>query len=379
MNEELRQKVVKQFEKLSLQYNRELQETVSFTAKLCQTPISLITLLDKDTQWIKVKKGLNIDRIPRELSFCTHVIERKSLLIINDTHKDACFNKHPFVIGDPLVRFYAGAPLITYNGHCVGTLCVMDYKPHVLTSQQKLIFKILAKHTISFMELKLRLEQLDKSLTNLKQIRDYKAGDEIKLRSMFESLTDSYFLFGKAGEIIDFNRAAYDFVKDTYDVRLTYGRSMTDFLTLSYRETFSVNYRKALSGAGAHLERLADYGSKGKVWWDSVFTPVRNDTGEIVGVSHVARNINDRKLIEKQIIEKNRLLLKVAEIQSHDYRGPVATILGLMNLIKEDDYVASKEYLVMLNTAVEKLDEKIHEVVNIVDGPIVSKRKTRLL
>jgi PAS domain S-box-containing protein len=379
MNEELRQKVVKQFEKLNLQYDRELQETVSFAAKLCQTPVSLITLLDKDTQWVKLKKGLNIDRIPRELSFCTNVIKRKSLFIINDTHQETRFSNHPFVIGDPKVRFYAGAPLITHDGHCVGTLCVMDYKPRALTSQQKLVFKILAKHTISVMELKLSFEQLDNSLANLKQIRDHKAGDEIKLRSMFESLTDAYFLFGKAGEIKDFNRAAYDFVKDTYAVRLTYGRTMTDFLTHSYQETFSVNYRKALSGTGAHLERFADYGSKGTVWWDCVFTPVRNDNGEIVGVSYVARNINDRKLIEENIIEKNRLLLKVAEIQSHDYRGPVATILGLMGLIKADDYVASKEYLIMLETAVKKLDEKIHEVVNIVNDPIVSKEKARLL
>jgi len=229
------------------------------------------------------------------------------------------------------------------------------------------------------MELKLSLDQLDKSLTSLKQVRDYKADDEIKLRSMFESLTDAYFLFGKAGEIKDFNRAAYEFVKDTYDVRLTYGRTMTDFLTLPYRETFSLNYRKALRGTGAHLEKLADYGLKGKVWWDCVFTPVRNDHDEIIGVSYVTRNISDRKLIEGQIIEKNRLLLKVAEIQSHDYRGPVATILGLMNLIKEDSYVASKEYLVMLEKAIKKLDEKIHDVMNIVNDPIVSELNESLL
>jgi len=378
MNEELRQKAVKQFEKLNLQYNQELQQTVALAAKLCQTPISLITLVDKDTQWIKVKKGLKIDRVPKELAFCTHVIKRKSLLIINDTRQNSCFSEHPFVTGDPNVRFYAGAPLITHDGHCIGTLCVLDYKPGTLTSQQKLIFRILAKHAIDVMELKLSLDQLDKSLASLKQVRAYKAADEIKLRSMFQSLTDAYFLFGTDGEIIDFNRAAYDFIKYTYDERLTYGRTMADFLTLPYRETFAINYRNALSGTGVYLETLADYGSKGKVWWDCVFTPVRNDRDEIIGVSYVARNINERKLIEEQIMEKNRLLLKVAEIQSHDYRGPVATILGLMSIIKEDNYVASKEYLLMLETAVKKLDEKIHEVVAIVSNPILSSKQAML-
>jgi len=111
------------------------------------------------------------------------------------------------------------------------------------------------------------------------------------------------------------------------------------------------------------LERLADYGPKGSIWWDCVFEPVKNEQGEIIGVSYVSRNINDRKFDEEKIKEQNRLLTRVAEIQSHDYRGPVASILGLMNLIEEDDYNASKEYLVMLQGAVKKLDEKIKEVV----------------
>jgi len=221
--------------------------------------------------------------------------------------------------------------------------------------------------TGDFTELKLILEQLDKSMGDLKKIREYKTDNEVKLRSMFESLADAYFLFGKDAEIIDFNKAAYDFVKDKYGEGLTCGRSMTDFLMPDYRKTFHAHYRKALGGAYTHLERLGDYGQKGTIWWDCVFEPVRNDNGEIIGVSYVSRNINDRKLNEERILEQNRSLSRVAEIQSHDYRGPVATILGLMALIRGDDYVASKEYLMMLNTAVEQLDEKIHDVVNIVN------------
>jgi len=364
----LRQNVVKQFERLNLQHNHELRQTVSFAAKLCQAPISLITLLDKDTQWIKVKKGLEMDsdHVPRELSFCTKLINRKNLLIIDDTQLNKRFNAHPSVTAAPRIRFYAGAPLITQDGHCIGTLCVMDYKPHTLTGQQKLMFKILSKHAISVMELKLSLDQLDKSLTSLKQIREYKTGNEIKLRSMFESLTDSYFLLGEEGEIIDFNRAAYSFVKDKYDERLSYGRKMIDFLTPAYQATFRLHYSRALKGTGTQLERLADYGSKGTIWWDCVFEPVRNDNGDVIGVTYVIRNINESKLHEKMIIDQNHLLTRIAQIQSHDYRGPVATILGLMNLIREDNYVASREYLIMLNEATEKLDEKIHKVVDIV-------------
>jgi len=220
--------------------------------------------------------------------------------------------------------------------------------------------------TGDFTELKLSLDQLDKSMGDLKQIRQYKVDNEVKLRSMFESLSDAYFLFGKEAEIIDFNKAAYDFVKDKYDEGLTCGRAMADFLTPEYQETFNIRYQDALNGVYSHVERLGDYGPKGTIWWDCAFEPVRNDIGEIIGVSYVSRNINDRKLYQEKILEQNRLLSRVAEIQSHDYRGPVATILGLMNLIRDDGYVASKEYLMMLDSAVKQLDGKIHEVVNIV-------------
>ena len=368
MDEQLRQNVVKQFERLNLQHNPELRQVVSFAANLCQTPISLITLIDKNTQWIKVKKGINrnIDRMPRELSFCTQFIKRKNLLIIDDTQLDKRFNTHPSVTAAPRIRFYAGAPLITQDGHCIGSLCVMDYKPHTLTAQEKLMFKILSKHAISVMELKLSLDQLDKSLTSLKQMREHKAGNEIKLRSMFESLTDSYFLLGEEGEIIDFNRAAYSFVKNKYDEPLSNGRKMIDFLTPAFHAAFALHYSRALKGTSMQLERLADYGRKGTIWWNCVFEPVRNDNGDIIGVTYVIRNINDSKLHEKTIIDQNHLLTRIAQIQSHDYRGPVASILGLMNLIKEDDYVASREELIMLNEATERLDEKIHEVVDMV-------------
>ena len=367
MRKELRQNVVKQFERLNLQHNADLQQTVSFAAKLCGAPISLITLLDKDTQRIQVKKGpgFNTEDLGWELSFGINVVKRKSLLIIDDMQRKS-FDTHSGGINTSRVRFYAGAPLITQDDHCIGTLCVMDYKPHTLSGEQKFMFKILSKHAISVMELKLSLEQLNKSLTSLKQIREYKTSDEVKLRSMFESLTDSYFLLGQEGEIIDFNRSAYRFVEDKYDEPLSYGRKMIDFLTPSFHAAFMLHYSRALRGTSMQLERLADYGCKGKIWWDCVFEPVRTDNGDIIGVTYVIRNINDSKLHEKMILDQNHLLTRIAEIQSHDYRGPVATILGLMNLIKEDDYMASREYLIMLKDATEKLDEKIHEVVDIV-------------
>ncbi len=366
-DEDRRVSVVKQFEKLDLEFNKELQNTVAYASKLCNAPYSSITLIDKDTQWIKVKKGINFDQTPRELAFCNQTIKGKQPLVIPDTKMDKRFSDHPHVTGKLKIRFYAGAPLITDEGHRIGTLCVMDHKPHILTIQQKLILKILSKHAITIMEMKLNINRLDRSFVDIKRLRESNSKNEITLRSMFESLTDAYFLFGPKGEVIDFNRAAYDFINDKYNIQLSYGCPMSDFLVETYKSTFNFNFKKALAGEKMQLERLADYGSKGKIWWDCVFEPVRNNLGVITGISYIARDITEKKLNIEMIIERNDLLSRIAEIQSHDYRGPVATILGLMSLIKDDNYVASKEYLMMMNETVMLLDEKIKEVISISD------------
>jgi len=366
--EKLRVEVVKQFQQLDLEIDQELQQIVAQAALVCNVPVSSITLLDEDTQYLKVKVGLAIDRTERKLSFCTHAIKSDQLLIVADMEQDKRFHHHPLVTGGPKLKFYAGAPLITAQGFALGTLCVLDFKPQVLNEQQKLILTILSKHVVSIMELKLSIIKLDKNFLELQKERKQRITNEIKLRSMFESFSDAYYLWGKNGEIIDFNRAAYEVIKEKYGKALAYGDTIMDFLS-PYTDQFINNYNEALTGKRVQNERLADYGRKGIIWWECVFEPVYDADQIITGVSYVTRDITERKLNMVKIGEQNDLLVQIAEIQSHDYRAPVASIMGLMNLIIEDGFVASKDYLMMLNISVNQLDEKIREVVNLVNDP----------
>jgi len=366
-NEAARLQMVKQFDRLNLQYNQQLQYMVTFAARIFRTPIASITLIDDDIQWIKISKGFHTEQTPRALSFCTHAIKRKGLMIVPDTHQDARFVQNPFVTEGVKIRFYAGAPLITQAGHRIGTICVMDKKPRQPTQEQKLMLRVLAQSVISVMELKLSMNQMSEGLADLREVRKNKSQNEQKLRAMFESLTDAYFLLGKHGEILDFNQVAYQIIDRFYHIKLSVGRIMSGFLESGYRASFSSYYDRALLGEHVQLERLTNIGTDKKLWWDIRFSPITNDQDEIIGVSYLARDINERKLIELRVIAQNHSLLKIAEIQSHDYRGPVASILGMMNLIESEDYVASKEHLMLLQSSTKKLDEKIHEVVNLVN------------
>jgi PAS domain S-box-containing protein len=366
--EKLRVEVVKQFKKLDLGIDKELQKIVSQAALVCDVPVSAITLLDEDTQYLKVKLGLAIDETDKDLSFCIHTIKSDQLLIVSDMEQDKRFYDHPFVIDGPKLKFYAGAPLLTSEGFALGTLCVLDFKPQVLNEEQKLILTVLSKHVVSIMELKLSISKLDINFLELQNERQHRISNEIKLRSMFESFSDAYYLWGKNGEIIDFNRAAFEVIKEKHGKELAYGDVIMDFYS-PYTFQFIRDYNKALKGERIQNERLADYGGKGIVWWECVFEPIYNAEQVIIGVSYVTRDITERKLNMVKINEQNGLLAQIAEIQSHDYRGPVASIIGLMNLISDDNYVASKEYLMMLESSVNQLDGKIREVVNLVNDP----------
>lgn len=372
MHEEQRLRIVKNFEQLNLKYDKELQETIAAAAQICQTPISAITIIGKDTQWLKLKKGLDVGQIPRNLSFCTYTIKQERVLMINDTHLDQRFCNNPYVTGGPKIRFYAGYPLVTQEGHRIGALCIMGHKPQILKNQQKLMLKVLAKHAMGVMELKQSLQHLEKSMNDLREIRKIRIKDEIKLRAMFDSLTDAYFLLGINGEIIDFNKSAYQLIYDTYGIKLSYGRLIVGFLSHNYRDLFEKNYKNALNGDKVQLERLSEYSSNGLVWWDCTFEPVKNEVDEIIGVSYLARNINERKLNEEKLKQQNQVLGRIAEIQSHEYRGPVANIIGLMELIQAEDYHVSKDYLIILQKAVKNLDEKICEVVGITGNPFAT-------
>lgn len=104
-------------------------ELVRSAARAFDTPIALISLLDEDRQWFKARHGLGPQQTPRAISFCTHAIQGSDVFVVPDATRDERFLGNPLVVGEPNIRFYAGAPLSTPTGRRIGTLCVIDTRP----------------------------------------------------------------------------------------------------------------------------------------------------------------------------------------------------------------------------------------------------------
>ena len=123
----------------------EFDALVQAAALVCDVPVSLISLLDADRQWFKAKVGLpEAVQTPRDFAFCAHAVLGTELLEVADATQDPRFSDNPLVLGDPDIRFYAGAPLRLSNGASVGTLCVIDHKPRRLTERQRDVLRQLA-------------------------------------------------------------------------------------------------------------------------------------------------------------------------------------------------------------------------------------------
>lgn len=159
-DETKRLKEVKKFLELDFDKSTEFQDIVDLAAQLCEKPVALITLLDDESNWLRVKTGTDIDVMPRETSFCQFGIQQDDLFIISDATKDSRFENNPLVHSDPNLKFYAGAPLILNNGIKLGTLCLFDQKPSTLTDLQRKILPILAKQVTFIMELEMSRLQL---------------------------------------------------------------------------------------------------------------------------------------------------------------------------------------------------------------------------
>ncbi|MEO6897882.1 MAG: GAF domain-containing protein [Caldimonas sp.] len=130
-----------------------VNDIARMAADLCGTPVALVSMVDRDKQWFKARVGLATTETPREWAFCAHAIQDPSqVMVVEDATRDPRFAGNPLVTGDPHIRFYAGAPLVTSSGHALGTICVLDSEPRTLDPERMEALRFLAQQVVTRLE-----------------------------------------------------------------------------------------------------------------------------------------------------------------------------------------------------------------------------------
>lgn len=153
-NEQDRLKALESYSVMDSLSEKDFDSITQLASYICNTPISLISLLDKDRQWFKSSVGLEVKEIPKAISFCQYAIKGDEVYEVQNALENQLFADNPLVTGNPDIRFYAGAPLKNDEGFNLGTLCVIDTIPRTLTEMQKKALGLLATQVINLLQLR---------------------------------------------------------------------------------------------------------------------------------------------------------------------------------------------------------------------------------
>ncbi|RYE56676.1 MAG: GAF domain-containing protein [Sphingobacteriales bacterium] len=354
--EELKRlEAVNRFLQIKINKQEEFEEISQLVAEICNVPRAMITLISEDTEFV-----LSEDRFAfsseRGESFCHYVLKTDDVMVVADAQTDNRLKNYKAVKKDAGIRFYAGAPLTTHDGHRLGSLCVIDQRPGDLTQLQTEMLQNLANQVIQLLEFESNLYYLKLQYLEAKAI-------ELKMRSFFESQASSHLLVDRDLKVVCFNKAVKLFVKKIYDVDMQVGMDIKQFIHVSYMAEFVEQCGKALSGESICHERLLIFADD-SVWCMLTYDPALDNDGEIMGVSWNLNDISKRVGLQLTALDQQSRLDHLAYMQSHEFSRPVATIKGLVYLLELDGYNNSYPELNIIKAEMNDIDVKISKIVD---------------
>jgi len=292
----------------------------TLVARILNVPIALVSLVDADRQWFKSRYGLEAPETPRDISFCGHVVAEQEILVVPDAFEDDRFHDNPLVTGDPRVRFYAGFPLTTLDGHVLGTLCAIDHNARQMTDQQLDTLRILGRQAADQLELRRQLLTSKDALASL-------ADSEERLRTLFETAVDAIITINEDGVIDRVNAVVKPLFG--YDPTELVGQHIGVLMPPRQREPLEQYLRNYPNDPSA--KSVASSQEAVAVRKDGTTFPVEMSVSEMrLGgrrmFTGIVRDITERKRIEQ-------LKSEFVSTVSHELRTPLTSIRGALGLL----------------------------------------------
>lgn len=339
------------------------ERIVRLTEKVFQVPIVLITFVDADRQWFKACEGLGVTETSRDVSFCAHAILQPEVMVVEDACADARFEHNPLVTGEPNIRFYAGAPLETSDGHRLGTLCIIDRESRSLPASQRAMLADLAALVMD--ELHLRLEVAER-----RRVERALQASERRYRGLVEHATDWIW------EIDADNRLTY--VSPSVTKLLGYapadliGTALCQVVAPSHTGQLAdllASCRQEQRAFSLELVRLR-HRDGGDLYVELSGTPVDDASavGSIQGLAHDVSIHQEAEASLQLALDRahalNDLKSRFVSIVSHEFRGPLTAIQVAAEVLQQLTREASTP---RLGAQVERIQRSILRLTDLID------------
>ncbi len=378
--EEKRLSILQGYGVLDTPEEAEFDALTRLAGYICGSPIALISLLDDRRQWFLSHQGMEATQTPRNVSFCRYTIQRDELFEVPDASLDERFNRNPLVTGSPSIRHYCGAPLITPEGYRLGSLCVIDHKPKRLDEAQKAALQTLAREVMMRLELK-RQQQL---LRAQKQQAEY---NQKRFGLLFEHSQSYLYTHTLSGTILAANPAAVRALG--YGTKEIPGRNIADFISTASPQGVGHYLQKVKTeGMVSGTVRVRTGSGEERYWqFNNVLC---EDPGYAPFVICSAYDVTDKQAAQQILLQaeeelKNQVQLRTAELSavnaalestreeleaflyraSHDLRGPVCSLKGVMYLMQSDASSKGQEaFLEMMQQTLLKLEHAMENILH---------------
>jgi PAS domain S-box-containing protein len=189
-----------------------------------------------------------------------------------------------------------------------------------------------------------------------------------KFKAVFGSAHNHYILLDENLMITDFNHKAGLLIKRLFKKKMNAGESLLNYLHPDSAALVKANCKRALAGETFEVERRLDMKDKQPTWWLFQYSPAYDWDDSIRGVTFNARDITMQKTYEETLEKQRTKLREISLMESHDIRGPVCSIMGVMTIIKEGGYKADRQCLKFIETAANMLDQNTRNIVNYAQG-----------
>jgi PAS domain S-box-containing protein len=350
--------VLGQYEILDSQPEKALDDLTAMAAEICETPIALVTIIDEHRVWFKSKFGLGVSEISSEGSFCAFALSQREIMIVPDTTKDARFADNPLVTGPAAFRFYAGVPLISPEGVGLGTLCVLDRKPRLLTDSQKRALRVLAEQVTTHLELG-------------RQVAALRLSQEC-FSSAFENAAIGMAMVSLDGRWLKVNDALCDLLG--YSARELCGKTVREIAHPDDLAANMANARKLLEGEKRFYKMEERYLHKdGSVVWALLSVSIIRDkknrsqyfVSQIEDIGELKHAMEVQRELTSKAQEAEKAKSQFLATMSHEIRTPLNGVIGMASILADTQLNdMQRECVETINVSGESLLAVINDILD---------------